>query len=320
MKQHNYCEGRQGILNHNATESVNSFCPGVLARLTLYKRVIEASSRIGSAARVAAVGKRFARLLVPHSRRPQLRALYNRATWRLYVGDRVACPCCDGRFRRFRPWFSGPRAQQMCPRCGSLERHRVNWLFLRDETNLLSGTSRLLHLAPETSLAGRLAALPHISYVSADYDSAIAMERLDVTDIAYPDESFDAIVCNHVLEHVVNDQKAMQELFRILTPGGWALLQVPLDLDRAATFEDPTVTNPRERERLFGQYDHVRIYGGDYRRRLENVGFDVAVDRYAARLPAEQIDLMGLDIDEQIHFCQKPARTAVSAQSPPTVP
>ena len=193
----------------------------------------------------------------------------------------------------------------MCPRCGSLGRMRVDWLFLTSRTDLLEGPKRLLHVAPEVCLRRSLERLPNISYLSADYDSALAMERMDITDIRYPDASFDVVLCNHVLEHVADDRQAMREIFRVLRSGGWALLQAPLDGSREQTFEDASVTDPRERQRVFGQYDHVRIYGRDYPQRLEETGFEVTVDEFARELPALTVGQLGLDTAEAIYVCRK---------------
>lgn len=131
------------------------------------------------------------------------------------------------------------------------------------------------------------------------------MEHMDVTDIQYPADSFDAVICNHVLEHVTDDRKAMREILRVLRPGGWALLQVPLDDSRAATFEDPSITAPRDRARIFGQFDHLRVYGRDYRQRLAEQGFDVTVNEFAKELPATMLERFGLDADETIYLCWK---------------
>jgi SAM-dependent methyltransferase len=195
----------------------------------------------------------------------------------------------------------------MCPRCGALGRHRVDWLFIRDHVGLPRNetTIRLLHVAPEYALQRRLAEHPNVSYVSADLDSAMAMERMDVTDIRYDDNSFDAIVCNHVLEHVPDDRKALTELNRVLRSGGWAMLQTPVDQAREKTLEDPSVTDEAERMRLFGQHDHVRLYGRDYKGRLEEAGFSVTVEPYAKQLPAPTVARQRLDLDEEIYFCRK---------------
>lgn len=182
---------------------------------------------------------------------------------------------------------------------------RVDWLFLTGRTDLLDGGKRLLHVAPEVCFRRSLERLPNITYLSADYDSALAMERMDIMNIEYPDESFDVVLCNHVLEHVADDGQAMREIFRVLRSGGWSLLQVPLDPSREHTFEDPSVTDPRERQRVFGQYDHVRIYGRDYPRRLEQEGFEVTVDEFAKDLPRAMIDELGLDTAETIYLARK---------------
>ena len=147
--------------------------------------------------------------------------------------------------------------------------------------------------------------MPLLSYVTADLSSSLANIRMDITDIPYKDESFDVVLCNHVLEHVVEDQKAMRELFRVLTQGGWAILNSPTDPRRAKTFEDPNITSPQDRERAFGQEDHVRIYGGDYKERLKKAGFKVTVDNYVKDLDIDIVKKYGLK-DEDIYFCAKP--------------
>jgi len=137
---------------------------------------------------------------------------------------------------------------------------------------------------------------------------------MDITYIPYKHNSFDVILCNHVLEHVVEDQKAIRELFRVLTPGGWAILQCPIDSQRAKTFEDPSITAPHDRARAFGQHDHVRIYGRDYKERLEKAGFTVKVDNYARDLDINVVRKYGLK-DEEIHFCTKPLGTTRSTSN-----
>ncbi len=253
--------------------------------------------------------KNLARAVVPHSRRAQLRDSYNRVTWPLYRGERVGCNCCNRRFRRFRRWTDDLGVLwPMCPRCGSLGRQRVDWLFLTERTDLLQAQKRLLHVAPEGCFERTLASLPNISYLSADYDSASAMEQMDITEIGHPDESFDVVICNHVLEHVSDDRQAMREILRVLRPGGWAMLQVPLDPGRETTFEDPEITDPKERQRIFGQHDHVRAYGRDYPQRLESQGFEVTVDTFIEDLPATTRNELGLDAKETIYLCRKPNR------------
>jgi SAM-dependent methyltransferase len=246
--------------------------------------------------------KRVVRGLVPYGRRAQLRALSNELTWRLYAGNAVECNVCGGRFVRFRRWTSDiGRPALACPRCGSLGRHRVVWRYLQDEMGIGSKPLRLMHVAPEPGISAALQRLPGVDYLSVDHDSALAMQRVDITQIPYPDESFDAVICNHVLEHVGDDVVALSELYRVLRPDGWALLQTPVDDSREVTVEDPTVTLPLERERLFGQEDHRRLYGRDYPERLERAGFAVIVSDYARTLPEADCIRQRLDLRETVY-------------------
>jgi SAM-dependent methyltransferase len=194
----------------------------------------------------------------------------------------------------------------ICPRCGAQARHRALWLYLHERTNLFSGEGlSVLHFAPEHALGRRLASTPGIRYVSADLDAPEAMEHFDITDIPHPDDSWDAILCIHVLEHVPDDRRAMRELHRILKPEGWAIVLVPLDLDRAETYEDPSITDPAERERAFWQADHLRLYGRDLPDRLREAGFEVTVDRWVRDLEPGVIERHGLFPLEDMYVCRK---------------
>lgn len=176
-----------------------------------------------------------------------------------------------------------------CPRCGSYERVRALWLFLRDQTDLAKGSHRVLHFAPEPSIAAAIEALPGVTYLSADIAPGVAMEVVDITAIPYPEGSFDVVVCSHVLEHVPEDRKAMGEVLRALRPGGAAYFMQPVDFERAETYEDASIVTPEKRERAFNQHNHVRVYGRDIRARLEGAGFDVVERRYTEELePAER--------------------------------
>jgi len=188
-----------------------------------------------------------------------------------YTGHDVWCPVCERSARRFASHRGRPQAR--CPHCGSLERHRVLWLWLRAR---VPAGARVLHVAPEPGLAQRLQELS-IKYLSVDLDSPHAMKHCDITAIPEPDASFDVVICNHVLEHIADDRTAMRELRRVLRPGGLAVLQHPVE-DRPDSFEDASVVDPAERLRVFGQEDHVRIYGWDILDRLREAGFvDVSV-------------------------------------------
>lgn len=243
------------------------------------------------------------RALVPHPLRRRARDLY---PYLRYAGFRVRCPCCGGLFRKFLPGGRDNRPDAACPGCGCLERHRLLWLYLQSRRLLAASPLAMLHLAPERIIRRRLEALSNIRYVSADLDSPLARIKADITSLPFRDGTFDCVLCNHVLEHIPDDAAAMRELYRVLKPGGWGIFQVPIDLSRD-TFEDPTIEDPKARTELFGQEDHVRIYGRDYPLRLGRVGFTVMVDPYARRLPSSHVRSFGLMAHEDTYFCVKPA-------------
>lgn len=205
----------------------------------------------------------------------------------LYRGKRLECPTCGGRFRRMR--HGRGRRDVQCPRCGSYERVRALWLFLLDESGLSEGGHRVLHFAPEPSIARAIEAMPGVDYLSADVEAGVAMEVVDITAIPYPEGSFDAVICSHVLEHVPDDRKAMSKVFDVLRPGGTAYFMQPVDFERAETYEDPSIVAPEERKRAFKQHNHVRVYGCDIRERLAGAGFEVTERRYTEELdPADR--------------------------------
>ena len=196
------------------------------------------------------------------------------------------------------------RPNAICPRCHSKERHRLLWLYLDESTNLSSTNLKLLHFAPEWIFEKKFRRMKNLDYTTADLDPALAMIQMDITNIEFGDNSFDVILCNHVLEHVPDDRKAMQELYRVLRPGGWAILQVPII--REETFEDPSVTDPKERERVFQHRNHVRAYGKDYIDRLRSAGFEVELDDYAKRIGVENANKYSLLRRQEIYLCRKP--------------
>ena len=200
---------------------------------------------------------------------------------------------------------AGYRLNAGCPFCGCLDRERHVYLYLKEKTEIFAKPLRMLHVAPEANLGRLLRQHSNIDYLSADLDPTVAMIRMDLMDIEFPENTFDAIICNHVLEHVPDDRRGMAELFRVLKPGGWAILQVPISLALEMTFEDPRVTSPAERERLFGQNDHVRLHGRDYERRLQHAGFAVELYRYVDERGEEAADRYCLIGQERLYIGRK---------------
>jgi SAM-dependent methyltransferase len=235
------------------------------------------------------------------------------------LGGELQCPFCRLRFKRFvpipgaaSPLFEeehvvggGPFQNGDCPWCGSFERERHVYLYLRDETDVLSRSLRLMHVAPERSVERVLRRAKQIDYLTVDLDASKADLKCDLTDIPLESNSFDVILCNHVLEHIPDDRAAMRELARVLKPNGWAMLQVPLAVTRAETREDPAVNTEQLRLLHYGQRDHVRIYGRDYADRLASVGF--AVERHDTRVVRgnDYVHRYALIPDELLYIVRK---------------
>jgi len=214
------------------------------------------------------------------------------------------CPICESRVRRFLPFGNPSRANAKCPMCGSLERHRLDWIFFKKHTNLFDGSKkRMLHVAPEEFLAARFRRIDNLNYLSADLSSPRAMVQMDITNINYPDNSFSVVYCSHVLEHIQDDRKAIAELYRVLCQDGWATLQVPITAER--TYEDPAITEPEERRKHFGQWDHVRRCGPDYVERMRSAGFVAEVLRATDLVTETDCAKMGFQSDRLIFFCKK---------------
>ncbi|OGV60065.1 MAG: methyltransferase type 11 [Lentisphaerae bacterium RIFOXYA12_FULL_48_11] len=215
------------------------------------------------------------------------------------------CPVCGRDSRKFGKFGIVPREDAMCIHCGALERHRLVWLFFQQMTNLFDGTPKImLHIAPEPCFEPRLREKLRQGYITADLMNSHAMVKMDITNILYPDNYFDIIYCSHVLEHVQDDKKAMREFYRVLKQNGWAILLVPITAK--ATFEDPSIHDPSERQKLFGQEDHVRRYGADYIERLHEAGFKVKVSQASDLSGPKNIVRMGLTpASGEIYYCYK---------------
>lgn len=230
----------------------------------------------------------------------------------------------DGKsFRKFLPYgYGNQRENALSPSTLSLERHRLLWLFLKEDTDFfkpannqelsfnLRGPSdkaklRVLHMAPEQCFLKRFKQQKNIDYTTADLYSPIADVKADICDLPFEENSFDVVFCNHVLEHISDDTKAMQELYRVLKPGGLGVFQIPQDLSRTVTFEDDSITDPKERAKLFGQYDHVRVYGRDYFDKLRKVGFVVNELDYTKKIAPELVKRFCLTPGEILPVCSK---------------
>ena len=222
-------------------------------------------------------------------------------------GDKFIDPI-DGRgYRKFFPYGYGDtqRENALGPGTNSLERHRLLWLYLKNETDFLTAPKKVMHIAPEQCFYGRFKKLKNLDYTTADLFSPLADMKFDVMDIPLGDDLYDVVFCNHVLEHVDDELKAMKELCRILKPGGLAIMQVPQNPDLKKTISDPTITDPEERHRLFGQYDHVRLFGQDYPDILKKAGFKVEEVDYSKKLTKEEFDKFALPKRELLYVCTK---------------
>jgi SAM-dependent methyltransferase len=198
----------------------------------------------------------------------------------------------DGKsFKSFLSYgYESQRSNVLSPSTLSLERHRLLWLYLKNETDFFTAHKKVLHFAPEQCFLKRFRKLKNINYTTTDLLSPIADVKADICNLPFEDNSYDIILCNHVLEHIPDDTKAMQELFRVLKPGGYGIFQIPQDLNREKTFEDNSITDKNERAKIFGQYDHVRVYGMDYFEKLRSIGFKVDEVDYTATLSTEEIN------------------------------
>ncbi len=226
----------------------------------------------------------------------------------LFRGKRFTDPINRKSYRKFLPYgYRNLRPNALSPGTMSLERHRALWLFLQRNTDFFKDINqKILHIAPEQAFYHRFKKRFGRQYVTLDLHSPIADIKADITDLPFDDNTFDVILCNHVLEHIPDDKKAMTELHRVMKPGGYGIFQIPLDASRPQTFEDPSVTDPEKRTELFGQYDHVRIYGTDFFKRLQSAGFQTEAYKVNELFTPGEIKKFALDPNEIIPFVKKP--------------
>ncbi|KFN01172.1 glycosyltransferase [Bacillus clarus] len=229
-----------------------------------------------------------------------------------------SCPYCNRTFDNFSPWpahYDFPKYKfemwnkdtGICPICNSMDRERLYRTYIETETNLLSENHKILHIAPEARLREWLNQFTNLSYVCGDLiPKDQLMEEVDVTNIVYENEAFDVIICSHVLEHVPEDEKAMKELYRVLKPGGWGIIQVPIVMHINSIIEGPSIVTPQMRKLVFGQEDHVRIYNqAGFIQRLKNAGFYVELYNIAEKYGIEQARKLGLSETDMLYIVRK---------------
>jgi len=224
----------------------------------------------------------------------------------LFKGNKFIDPIDGSSYSKFLSYgYRSIRKNALCPGTLSLERHRLLWLYLDNETNILKSNLKVLHVAPEQIFFKKFKKFNHWNYLTFDINSPIADIKGDLKSMKFKDESFDLVICNHVLEHIEDDKMALEEIYRVLNINGIAILQVPINLNREKTFEDSKITSQYDREKYFGQYDHVREYGIDYKERIEKVGFQVEMINYSDNLPEEMIIRYGLLKNDLIPIAKK---------------
>lgn len=252
--------------------------------------------------------RRLIRFLVRKIPRPLLirfSKLFSFIIRPFYIGNKVECPVCGNHFRKFLPYGNKAGVNRLCPVCLSLERHRLMWLYLKNHSDFFSKDSKVLHIAPEQPFYKRFRKAVNLDYTTGDLVSPLADIHFDIMKIPLEDNTYDWVICNHVLEHVESDIKAMQEILRILKPGGRAIMQVPINYTYKETHEDLSITDPKERERVFGQYDHVRWHGLDYPERIKQAGFKVEKFDIKHHLSAELVERYRLDKQELLFVAVK---------------
>lgn len=234
--------------------------------------------------------------------------IFRRIAPLLYKGNNVECPVCERKFRKFLSYGSkvAHRENVLCPYDLTLERHRLMWLYLKRESDFFTAEKLdVLHIAPEQCFYGLFKKQRNLVYLTADLVSPIADMHFDLHTVPLEDNRFDVIFCNHVLEHVDDAMQCMKELYRVLKPGGWAIMQVPQDMNREETYEDWSITSPEERELHFWQKDHVRLFGRDYPEWLRNAGFEVEDGFTSSKLSTEEIERYRLHKSEVLYIARK---------------
>lgn len=238
----------------------------------------------------------------------KLSLIFSKIAPLLYYGNKYEDPISGKTYRKFLPYGYGGRAKRnnvLCPGSLSLERHRLLWLYLKQKTDFFTKAHKMLHIAPEQCFYKLFKSQKNIDYTTGDYNSPIADIHFDLHNAPFNDNTFDVIFCNHVLEHVEDANQCMRELYRIMTPGGWGIFQVPLDTSRETTLEDKAIVSEEDREKHYWQKDHVRLFGLDYKDKLAAAGFTVSVDDFVNTISTELQERYRLPKGEMIYLCRK---------------
>jgi SAM-dependent methyltransferase len=224
------------------------------------------------------------------------------------AGNNVVCSCCKSTFREFAPFGDNRRKNAWCPKCESLERHRLLWMYFENKTNLYKEPLKVLHVAPETVFFHLFKKQKNIDYHPGDIYNNLypaGTEYFDLLNHNLPDNSFDVIICNHVFQYIEDDKKAMQNIYKLMKKGGWGIMQVPINTARTTTYEDSSITDPLERLKAFGLKEHVRYYSYDYADRLRAAGFNVTVDDYTKEFTDQEIYKYGFWKGDAVYYCTK---------------
>jgi SAM-dependent methyltransferase len=239
-------------------------------------------------------------------------------------GAKCHCSICGRRVQRFLPYRGGwadiPQPMKQlgivgsdvenheCPACGCHDRERHLLMYLEASGLFpMIRDKRILHLAPERHLQRFIAASMPLEYVRGDlHPTNASIKKIDLQAVPYSSEYFDFVLANHVLEHVQDDSKALQEIFRILVPGGHAILQTPYARGLNQTFEDPAIQTDEARFQAYGQEDHLRLYGRDIFWRFEACGLRSVVTTHQGSMSGADPTVLGVNIEEPFFLFKKP--------------
>lgn len=233
----------------------------------------------------------------------------------MYMGGRY-CLLCGSNIDKFMPGGlesevfaryhiigGGHRENCICPTCGSSDRNRWFMFVLSNYTNIFEGRFRVLHFAPESNVSERIMSNPNCDYYSVDIQAGRAMHVVDILDIPYRDSFFDYVILNHVMEHISNESVAMKEIQRVLKIGGKMIISFPI-CTNIDTFEDNNISSSEDRLKYYGQDDHVRLYGRDYKARMEKYGWQVDVYTPQEKCSRKELDKYGFIYDDVIMICE----------------